>query len=263
MSEGISLSFFLASTVISTLILARKTKNKSTKRESARERRLSKLQTQFKDGQLLQQTLTHLGYKFLEGAHEQWWGENQDVEVTVLDREGTPWFALGRETERENYSILHLQGESSQDDFPPEERLSTRDPEEILGQLAQQYAFVKSLRTLLQDDYQIVDESQRSDQSRVVTLQKQDPSSGEQHQVRLVFKPSGNTSILTDARRPGGEHGTCPDMTDLLAAMGIAEYEKWLSPAAQRAQKRSKKKKQDSQQVQESQKQHLEQHEEI
>jgi hypothetical protein len=57
MSEGISLSVFLASTVISTLIVAHKSKNRST---SPRRRRLTKLQTQFEDGQLLRQILAQL-----------------------------------------------------------------------------------------------------------------------------------------------------------------------------------------------------------
>jgi hypothetical protein len=170
----------------------------------------------------------------LEGSKKNWWGENRRIELTVLDEDNNPWFALGRETEEKNYFVLHLSEESKQEDFLPQERLSNRNPGQALGNLAQQYAFVKSLRTLLQDDYQIVDEAQRADQSRVVTLQKQDSLSGEQLQVRMIFQPSGNASILTDARRPGGEHGTCPDMTSLLDSMDITEYEKWLSPDSQR-----------------------------
>lgn len=241
MSEGISLTFFLASTAVSALVLTYKSMKHASETASPQRRHLIKRQTQFTDGQLLRQILSQLGYKFQEGGDESYWGSDTAIDLTVLDADDHPWFALGKDTIQENYFVLHLDNAHPQDGFDPEERLSEQAAMPALGELAQQYAFVKSLRALLKDGYKIIEEGRRPDESRVVVLQRKDPSSGEQHQVRMVLEPLGNASILTDARRVDGEHGTCPDITGLLDSIGITEYQKWPSPSAQKAQVQSLK----------------------
>ena len=243
MSEVFTLSFLLGTMAVTALVgLARKSAKASGKQAASEKLSLIKQRTRFTDGQVFRHTLAHLGYRYEEEPVDAGpWGTGQHVELTVYDAQGHAWFALGRDEEEEAYSVISLDPRAPQKDRVLKYRLSDEDPSPALARIAQHYAFVKGLRVLLHDGYEIVEQGQQStDGSRIVVLRKREPSSGELHQVRLLFQGAGKLSILTDSRRSDGTHGTCPDMEDLLADLGVAEPDKRPSPAARRTEPRTK-----------------------
>ena len=103
---------------------------------------------------------------------------------------------------------------------------STVDRMMLLGALAQQYGYQKSMQALERQGYQVLrEEAVRSNGSRIAVLTKKDPHSDETHKVRLVIEPrEGGMRIDTDSRRPDGSPGYCPEMIPLMEELGVADY---------------------------------------
>lgn len=198
----------------------------------AHERHLLRRETQITDGDLLRQTLKQMDLSYREGDPEQMWGG--EIDLQVMDDEERPWFAMTWDEAAQAYVIYSPDPEHSQEDLPPEARLSERDPMPVLGRMAQQYGYLKTLRALLEDGYETQgDTEQQADGSRTLVLKKQDPERGEMHTVRMVFKPQeGRSAILTDSRKPDGSHGVCPDIDRMLRSIGIEQYDKWSTPVS-------------------------------
>jgi hypothetical protein len=199
------------------------------------ERHLLRRQTQISDGQLLRQTLRQLDLDVREGDPEGMWGG--EIELQVRDEEGQPWFALGWDEATKAYVIYSQDPAQAQEELPEEARLSDRDPMPVLGRVAQQYGYLKTLRALLQEGFEAQGAAQRqADGSQVLVLRKHDPERDEEHTVRLVFRDeAGEATILTDSRKADGKHGVCPDVDRVLGSIGIEEYDKWTAPVAKKA----------------------------
>jgi hypothetical protein len=201
----------------------------------AHERHLLRRETQITDGNLLRQTLKQMGLSYREGDPEQMWGG--EIDLQVMDDEGRPWFAMAWDEAAQAYVIYSPDLEHSQEDLPPEARLSERDPMPVLGRVAQQYGYLKTLRALLEDGYETQGDTERqADGSQALVLKKQDPERGEVHTVRMVFKPQeGRAAILTDSRKADGTHGVCPDIDRMLQSIGVEQYDKWSAPVSKAA----------------------------
>jgi hypothetical protein len=208
--------------------------------EQGYERHLLRQTTQITDGQLLRQALQQLEVTYREDGAEHLWGSPMELEV--LDEVGRPWFALAWDDELQAYAIYRPDLAQSQESVPPEAQLSTQDPGALLGRLAQQYGYLKTLRALLQQGYQTQGPARRqADGSQVLLLQRQDPQSDELQTVRLIFKESGGqATLLTDSRQPDGKHGVCPPVEPVLQSIGIKRYDKWSTPAADAAEARAR-----------------------
>lgn len=202
--------------------------------EAARSRHLLRRETQITDGQLLRQTLDALDVVFKEGDPSAVWGGGIDLSVT--DAEGKPWFALGWDQDAQAYVILSRDPTQAHENVPPEYRLSERDPMPTLGRIAQHYGYLKTLRGLLRDGFEAQGPAERQpDGSQALLLRKEDPERGEEHTVRLIFRPQvGGAIILTDSRKPDGKHGICPDVDGVLQSAGINRYDKWTAPVGEK-----------------------------
>lgn len=199
------------------------------------ERHLLRRETQITDGDLLRQTLKQMDLSYREGDPEQMWGG--EIDLQVMDDEGRPWFAMAWDETAQAYVIYSPDREHSQEDLPPQARLSERDPMPVLGRVAQQYGYLKTLRALLEAGYETQGSpEQQADGSRTLVLKKQDPERGEMHTVRMVFKPQeGQAAILTDSRKADGSHGVCPDIDRMLQSIGVEQYDKWSAPVSKAA----------------------------
>lgn len=204
--------------------------------QDAIERHLIQRKTQLSDGNLIRQVLKQSGLPYQEGEAVHSWGPS-GIEFEVLDENGLPWFAFGRENPAQPYNIYSHDRQFNQQQIGEENRLSEQDAERAINQVAQQYGYFKTLQTLLQDGYEISKTVEHQpDGSYTLILQKQDKMTRELHTVRLVFQSQeGRATILTDSRRQDGTHGVCPNLDPLLTSMGFADYEKWISPEAQAA----------------------------
>ena len=207
------------------------------------QRHLLKRGTQMNDGKLIRQVLEQMGIQYQVGDPSGTWTPPGKIELSIPDGEGRPWLALARDSQSGTYVFYSQDTSFDQEDLPPEERLSDKDPVAFLGQLAQQYGYFKTLQTLLRQGYEVKGAAEEmADGSRQVVLQKKDSRSDELLTVRLVFKAqNGEASLLTDSRRSDGSHGICPDLDPSLNEMGFREFKKWTSPAARQASLKSRR----------------------
>jgi hypothetical protein len=232
MSQGFEIQLLLAAT--RALYQFGRQMGGAAEGETGHTRHLLRRETQIADRDLLRQTLDALDLMYREGDPSDAWGGGIDLSVT--DAEGEPWFALAWDEEAQAYVILSRDPKEADGDVDPAYRLSERDPMPILGRVAQHYGYLKTLRGLLQDGFEAQGSAERqSDGSQALLLRREDPESGEEHTVRLIFRPrAGGATILTDSRKPDGKHGICPDVDSILQSAGIHRYEKWTAPVAEK-----------------------------
>ena len=230
MSELITLEFY-TTTCVPLLFALGKALGKAVSKDAV-QRHLLRHATQITDRKILRQALELLGLKVQEGDPQQQWGGAVDLQV--LDTEGKPWFAFGRDGPAGPYMIYRNDPAHSQAGLAEPQRLSEQDPLALLGLLSQQYGYLKTLRALLEQGYRTRGAAELGpDGSRTQVLERQDPARGELHTVRLVFKAeNGGAVIMTDSQHPDGTHGVCPDLEPLLKSIGVDEFHKVTSPAS-------------------------------
>lgn len=235
MSESVELNLLFEAMYHLGQYLAQTSQEKS----ALYQRHLLRRGTQINDKQMLQQVLHQLELNVQEGDPDRMWGG--PIAFQVKDSANHPWVAFGWDEQTNSYFVYSQDTKHTQDDLPAETRLSEDDPMPLLNRIVQQYGYFKSLATLLKSGYKIKGSlEQRSDGSQTISLQKNDAATDELQTVRLVFKPeSGQTTILTDSRKPDGQHGVCPNIESILNAIGFHQYDKWTSPVAKQEHENS------------------------
>jgi len=236
MSEIISLAMFLVQAV--PVLFALGEKLGASDGKPAFSRHLLRHASQITDRKILQQALDQLGFRYQAGDPHGLWGA--PIEFQILDEAGKPWVALARDDATETYMIYHNDPTISQEDIADQLRLSEQEPMAAIGRLSQQYGYLKTLHTLLEQGYKIsktVEVAPDGTQSLVLT--RDDPKSKELHTIRLVLKSEdGQTIIMTDSQKADGSHGVCPNLDNILKSMGMEQFEKVMSPASPRQAKR-------------------------
>lgn len=233
MSEVFEIELLLRATII-LFEIGRRLAKMTNDKDRTYTLRLTKRQTQIADGDLLRWTLSYLGYQFAAGDRALSWDVGQPIELAVLDEEGRLWFAFGRDQETKSYFVIALDTDTSQTTAPTMARFSDKDPSPHMSKVVQYYAFIKAIRTLLQNGYEVIaSEEDDREGSRIVTLRKQDSTTGDLHTVRMIFRAEeGQATIMTDSQQANGSRGICPNIDALLREMGIYEYNKRTSPTA-------------------------------
>ena len=185
MSEIISLAMFLVQAV--PVLFTWGVKLGASDGKPASSRHLLRHATQIMDRKILQQALDQLGLRYQVGDTHKLWGA--PVEFQILDEAGKSWFALACDETTKTYMIYHNDPSISQEDIPDQFCLSEREPMAVIGRLSQQYGYLKTLHTLLEQGYKVLKTVEvATDGTQSVVLSRDDPKSKELHTVRLVLK---------------------------------------------------------------------------
>ena len=237
MSEVVTLSMFLVQAV--PVLFAYGVELGKSSGKSSLSRHLLRHSSQISDRKFLQLALDQLGLQYQIGDSDNIWGI--PVEFQVLDEAGKPWFAFVQDETTKTYMIYHHDSSVSQEEIPDQFRLSQHEPMAAIGSLSQQYGYLKTLNTLLEQGYKVLKTVEVSpDGTQSLVLTRDDPKSKELQTIRLVLQSEdGKAVFMTDSQKADGSHGVCPNIDNILNSMGVEKFEKVMSPASPRQTNRA------------------------